>query len=112
GGDVRSPMERLVGEPLVVAEVEVGLSPVVKDEHLAVLEGVHGARVDVDVRVQLLEGDLEAPGLEEAGQRGGGDALAEARCGPAGHEDVLRRFTHNGISCYQTVRSCRAFSAD
>jgi hypothetical protein len=37
-----------VGEALVVAEVEVGLRPVVGDEHLPVLEGAHGARIDVE----------------------------------------------------------------
>ena len=40
----------LVDEPLVVAEIEVGLTTVVGDEHLAVLERVHRSRVDVDVR--------------------------------------------------------------
>ena len=43
-----------VDEALVVPEVEVGLAAVVGDEHLAVLEGVHRARVDVDVRVELI----------------------------------------------------------
>jgi hypothetical protein len=55
----------LVDEPLVVAEVEVGLAPVVGDEHLAVLERVHGAGVDVDVGVELLQGDAQSAGLEE-----------------------------------------------
>jgi hypothetical protein len=44
-----------------VAEVEVGLAAVVGDEDLAVLERVHRARVDVDVRVELLHRDPEAP---------------------------------------------------
>jgi hypothetical protein len=48
-----------------VAEVEVGLGAVVEHEHLAVLERVHRARIDVDVRVELLEGDAEVAGLEE-----------------------------------------------
>ncbi len=51
-----------VDEALVVAEVEVGLALVVGDEHLAVLEGVHRAGVDVDVRVELLHRDPQAPG--------------------------------------------------
>ena len=44
----------LVDEALVVTEVEVGLATVVGDEHLAVLERVHRARIDVDVRIELL----------------------------------------------------------
>ena len=49
--------EVLVDEPLVVAEVEVGLAAVLGDEDLAVLAGVHGAGVDVDVGVELAHGD-------------------------------------------------------
>ena len=44
GGDVVLLGERPVDEPLVVAEVEVGLGAVVGDEHLAVLERRHRAR--------------------------------------------------------------------
>ena len=51
---VRVPREVLVDEALVVADVEVGLGPVLGDEDLAVLERAHRPRVDVDVRVELL----------------------------------------------------------
>jgi hypothetical protein len=40
-----------------VAEVEVGLAPVISDEHLAVLEGVHRAGIHVDVGIELLVDD-------------------------------------------------------
>jgi len=42
-----------------VAEVEVGLPAVVGHEDLSVLEGVHGAGIDVDVGVELDHGDAE-----------------------------------------------------
>ena len=45
--------EVFVYEAFVVAEIQVGLAAVVCDEHLAVLEGVHRAGIDVDVRVEL-----------------------------------------------------------
>ena len=67
----------LVDEPLVVAEVEVGLAAVLGDEHLAVLEGVHRPRVDVDVRVELDHRDPQPAALEETTERGGGEPLAE-----------------------------------
>ena len=60
GGDVGPAVQVAVEEPLVVADVEVGLGAVLGDEHLAVLERVHGARIDVQVRVELLHGDPEA----------------------------------------------------
>ena len=68
GGEVRPPVQVGVEEPLVVAEVQVGLGAVVQDEHLAVLERVHRARIDVDVRVELLQDDLRARGIRRGGR--------------------------------------------
>jgi hypothetical protein len=51
------PGELAAREPLVVAEVEVGLRPVLEDVDLAVLVRAHGARVDVQVGVELLDPD-------------------------------------------------------
>src|SRR5581483_6055732 len=79
------------------AEVEVGLAAVVGDEHLAVLERVHRARVDVDVRVELLHRHPQASGLEEATEGRGGDALAQRRSDPTRYEDVFR----HGITGYR-----------
>ena len=89
GGGVGVAGEVLVDEPLVVAEVEVGLAAVVGDEHLAVLERVHRARVDVDVRVELLHRDPQAAGLEQAAERRRGDALPEGGRHAPRDEDVL-----------------------
>ncbi len=82
--------EVLVDEPLVVAQVEVRLGAVVGDEDLAVLVGRHRPRVDVDVRVELEDGDGEAAGLEEPADAGGGDAFAERGGHASGHKDILR----------------------
>ncbi len=91
GGDVAVARQRLVDEALVVAQVEVGLGAVVGDEHLAVLERAHRARVDVEVRVELLDGHLEPARLEQPAERCRGDALAERGDDASGHEDVLGR---------------------
>ena len=87
---IRVAGQALIGEALVVAEVEVGLASVVGDEDLAVLERVHRARVDVDVRIELLEGHAQPAQLEQATEGGRGEALAEGAGHPACHEDVLR----------------------
>ena len=96
GGHVGGRRHVLVDEALVVAEVEVGFRPVVGDEHLTVLVGAHGARVDVEVRVELLDGDGDPAGLEDAADRGGGDPLAERRNHTAGYEDVFRQLQPPG----------------
>ena len=71
GGDVRATGERFVQETLVVPNVEVGFRPVLRHKHLAVLEGVHRAGVDVDVGVELLHRHRDPSRLEEHPQRGG-----------------------------------------
>ncbi len=76
GGEVVVSGEAGVGEALVVAEVEVGLGAVVGDEDFAVLEGRHGAGVDVEVGVKLHEVDAESAGLEQAADGGCGETFS------------------------------------
>ena len=90
GGDVRRAARVRVGEALVVAEVEIGLGAVLGDEHLAVLVRRHRPRIDVDVRIELLELDAQAAGDQQPPDRRGGDALAERGDDPAGDEDEAR----------------------
>jgi hypothetical protein len=45
-----------------VTDVEVGLGAVLGDEDLAVLERVHGARVHVEVGVELLHRHVQTAG--------------------------------------------------
>ena len=53
GGVVGIAGDDGVGEAFVVSEVEVGLGAVLGNIDLAVLEGVHGAGVDVEIGVEL-----------------------------------------------------------
>ena len=77
-----------VQETLVMAHVEVGLRAVVGDEDLAVLEGVHGAGVDVQVRVELLHVDPQTAQLQQPADAGSGEALAQAGGDSPGNEQV------------------------
>ncbi len=64
------------GVALVMAEIQVGLCTVVGHVHFAVLVWIHGARIDVDVRIEFEEGDLESPALEQIADRGRRQSLA------------------------------------
>ena len=86
-GRVRGAARVDVREALVVTEVEVGLGAVLRHEHLAVLERAHRARVDVDVRVELLDRHRESAGDEQLAKRRRGDALAESGDHAACDED-------------------------
>ena len=77
GREVVPPPHGRADEAFVVAEVEIGLGAVFGDEHLSMLEGVHRPGIDVDVGIELDDGDAEPPGLEDRGERCGGDPLAE-----------------------------------
>ena len=52
-------------ETFVVTEVEVGLRAVFGDVAFPVLVGIERSGVDVDVGIEFLDGDSEAPGLQE-----------------------------------------------
>ena len=58
-------LRRHAGEALVVAEVEVGLRPVVGHEHLTVLVGAHRAGIDVEIGVELAQPDRVAARLQK-----------------------------------------------
>ena len=63
GGDVVGLARRASGKALVVPEIEIGLGAVIGDEHLAVLIGAHGSRVDIEIGVELAQPDTKAPRL-------------------------------------------------
>jgi hypothetical protein len=55
-------------EAFVVAQVKIGFGTVFGDEHLAVLKRAHGARIDVDVGVELEMGDTDGARFENRTQ--------------------------------------------
>jgi len=100
-GHIGIGVEVDVEEALVVADVEVGLGAVLGDEDLTVLERVHRARIDVQVRIQLLHRDPQPACHQQAPQAGGGQPFAQRGDDPSGDEYVfgLRRVPH-GVPAY------------
>ena len=85
-----------IDEPLVMAKVEIRLSAVVRHEDLAVLVRAHRPRIDVDVRIEFLNGHLDAPAFQETAERSRRNAFAEGRYNTAGNENIL---CHCSASC-------------
>ena len=77
-------------EALVVTQVQIGLGAVMGDEHLAVLEGAHGAGIHVDVGIQLEHGDLQPSRFQNGAQGGRGDAFPQRRNNTARDENKAR----------------------
>ena len=90
GADGGVAGEVLVHEALIVSQVQVGLGAVLGDEDLPVLEGAHGARVHIEVGVELLVPHPEAPLLQEPPQGRRADALPQAGHHTAGDKDEFR----------------------
>ncbi len=78
-----------MGEAFIVAEVEIGFGAVVEDVHLAVLIGAHGAGIDVDVGVKLLQADTQAALFEQHADGSAGQAFAQRADDAAGDEDMF-----------------------
>src|ERR1035437_4791822 len=85
--DVRGAAGVGIGEALVVPQVQISLGAVLGHEHLAVLVGRHRPGVDVDVRIELLQLDIEAPRDQQPPDRRSRDALAEGGDDATGDED-------------------------
>ena len=92
GGKVGKFIQVLVNETLIVAQIQIGLRPVLGDVHLAVLVGAHGARIHIDIGIQLLGRHLQSSGLQQTAQGRGGNALAQAGNHAAGDENILGAF--------------------
>ena len=91
GRQVGIAVQVLVDEPFVMAEVEIGFRAVLRHIHFTVLIRAHRARIDVDVRVQFLRGDLKPARLQKPSERRRRNALAEPGHHAAGHKDVFFR---------------------
>ena len=79
-----------VREALVVAEVEIGFGAVVGHVHFAVLIRAHRARIDVQIRIALLEGDSETAAFEQTADRRRCNALAQGGNNTTGNKNILR----------------------
>src|SRR5699024_6281038 len=108
GGDVGVRGQVGIEEALVVADVEVGLRAVVCDEHLPMLERVHRARIDVDVRIELLHRHPQAACAEQLPEPGCREYFAEGGGHSPGDEDGTRnvvpirsRRDHHALIPYQ-----------
>ncbi len=90
GGPIVVARQMRGGKTLVVAEVEIRLRAIIGDKYFAVLIGRHGAGINVQVGIALLEGDSQAAAFEQAAHRSRRNALAEGRNHAARNENILR----------------------
>ena len=76
-------------EALVVAEVEIRFGAVISDEHFSVLIRRHGAGINVQVGIALLEGDAKAAAFEQTAHRSRCYAFSERRNHATRHKNIF-----------------------
>ncbi len=74
--DIILTAQRAVRESLIMPEVQIRLRAVIGHVNFAVLKRIHSPRIDVQIRIQFLESDLEALRFKDLCDRRGCDALA------------------------------------
>ena len=89
GGVVVSLPHHGICVSLVMTQIKVGFSAVVRHINLAVLKGVHGAGIDVDVRVEFLKGNGQTAAFKKGADCSGSQALAKRGKYAAGDENIL-----------------------
>ena len=72
-----------------MAKVKVSFGAILGHEHLSVLEGAHGAGINVNVGVKLEKRHLQTARFKDGGQRRGGDSLAQGRDNATGDKYVF-----------------------
>ena len=81
-----------IDETFIMTQVEVSFRPIIGDEDFAVLVRAHRAGVDVDVRIELLNGDLISSALQQTAQRSSRNPFAQRRNHAARHKNILGHF--------------------
>jgi hypothetical protein len=68
-GNIGILIERLVDEALIMTEVKIGFGTIIRNKNFAMLNGVHGTRVDVEIWIELLHGHGISTRLEKTTDR-------------------------------------------
>ncbi len=102
GSDITLLVQALVDETLVMSQIQIRLRSVIRHKYFSVLDGVHGTRVDIDIRVKFLHGHLVATHFQKSSQRGGGNSLSQTGNNTTCHKNVLysHSFLHSDYKKY------------
>ena len=80
-------MQSNIGEPFVMAEIEVGFSAVLRYKNFSMLIGVHRPRIDIQIRIKLLIDNRKPSAFQQKSDRCGGNAFPKGRNNPAGNKN-------------------------
>ncbi|MCY1232908.1 hypothetical protein D9M72_454240 [compost metagenome] len=93
-GDVVGLRRRTPREAFIVAEIEIGLRTIIGYENLTVLGRAHGARINVEVGVELAQSHPVATRLQQCSESRCSDAFSEGGNHAACDEYISRHGSH------------------
>jgi hypothetical protein len=67
--DIAFGCQIYIGESLVMTDIEVCLRPVLRHENFTVLCRIHECRVDIDIRIEFLNADVQSPRDQQSTER-------------------------------------------
>ena len=82
-------IQTFVDKPLIMSQIQVCLRAVIRDEHLAMLNGIHGTGIHIDIGIKLLHGHMIPSGLEQSAQGGCRDPLSQTGNHTSGHKYIF-----------------------
>src|SRR5260363_148461 len=88
GGEIVLAAHSGLHKAFIMAEIKIRLRAVFGHEYFAVLQGIHRAWIDIDIRVQFEKRDGQSAGFKDRAERGGSNALSQCRHDSAGDNDV------------------------
>ena len=78
-----------MGKPLVMAKVQIRFGPIIQHVYFTMLEGTHGSRIHIEIRIKFLEGNLQSTRLEQGAQRSRRKPLAKGTDYTACQKNIL-----------------------
>src|ERR1700681_4742254 len=96
-----------VRESLVVTQIEIRFGAIVGDINFTVLEGAHGAGIDIEIRVEFLQCYPQAAALQQTADRSCRDAFTERRNYASRHEYVFGRWHSSSLAILKKAQRAR-----
>ena len=96
------PRKDAVREPLIMTEIEVGFCAVIQHIDFPVLKRIHRPRIDIEIRIELLEHNPQTTQLKQRAERGCGQTFAQRTHDATGNENVF----HETLLCFARASFC------
>jgi hypothetical protein len=68
-----------MSKPFVMPKIQIGFGAVIGNKDLTMLKGIHGPRVNIDIRVQFLDGDPQPSAFHQSADGSSSQSLTQGR---------------------------------